>query len=201
MKTFERNQKAEESRFVLIPKDTTLPCGIESVDTYVNTLNVGDNKGRQYDKYKLKLKVLDPGEYSGKGSSVSVSCNVERREDVGGDGMILDPWGNSAKYIALLHAIGMDFADEAVPLPETEEELKSFAETLVGKVINVTFGTYKFKNDEGKQVEINTAKTFGALNDAQREAIAVPLAEFNAEAAAKSGGGAVNLDEEFNGQF
>lgn len=197
MKTFERNTEAEKSAFVTIPKNTTLPCGIHSVSTFVNTIKQGDNKGREFDKYKLMVRPL-AGEFKGKLTSVSVSCQCERRDGV--DGLVIDNWGNSKNYIKLMRLMGHEFDDEAVPLPESEDELEEHGDTFEGKVLNITFGTFTFKSDkDGSEITVNTLKDMSALNDEQLAEIETELAEWKAEQAAKQGGGAVNLDAEYDG--
>lgn len=198
MKTFERNTEAEKSAFVTIPKNTTLPCGIVSVQTFVNAVKQGDNKGREFDKYKLLLRPLQ-GEFKGKLTSVSVSCQCERRDGV--DGVAIDNWGNSKNYIKLMRLMGHEFDDEAIPLPESKTELEEHGATFEGKVLNVTFGTFTFKSDkeDGSKITVNTCKELEDLNDDQKKALETDLAEWAAEQAAKSGGGALDLGKEYDG--
>lgn len=199
MKTFQRNTEAERSAFVTIPKNTTLPCGIVSVQTLVNTIKQGDNKGREFDKYKLMLRPM-AGDFKGKLTSVSVSCQCERRDGV--DGLVIDNWGNSKNYILLMRLLGHEFEDDGVPLPESEAELEEHGKTFEGKILNVTFGTFTFKSDkDGSEITVNTLKGLATLSDDQKAAISVEIAEWKAEQAAKAGGGAVDLDAEFKDQF
>lgn len=199
MKTFQRNTEAEQSAFVTIPKNTTLPCGITSVSTFVNTIKQGDNKGREFDKYKLMLRPLS-GDFKGKLTSVSVSCQCERRDGV--DGLAIDNWGNSKNYILLMRLMSHDFDDESVPLPESESELEEHGNTFEGAVFNFTFGTFTFKSDkDGSEITVNTLKDMAALSEDQEAALGVELAEWKAEQAAKAGGGAVDLGAEYKDQF
>lgn len=193
MKTTQRNTEAEQFQFVVIPKDTILPCGITEVEVHENILGRGPNKGRSYDKYKLRVQPL-AGQFKGNNIGLSVSCNVERRYGV--DGVEIDPWGNSRRYVELLRGVGMQFADEAMPIPESEEEAKEFGNSLVGKSLVITFGTYTFKDDEGKDVTINTMKSAMAVTPEMRAELEASFAEWEAEAAAMRGGGALGSSED-----
>jgi hypothetical protein len=191
MKKTKRNSAAEESRFLTIPKDTTLAVGIESVDVYVNTLNAGDFKGRKFDKYKLKLRVLEPGQYKDKNVTVQISAQTERRVDGGGTTMV-DNYGNSKKYVELLRAIDPSVTDDDVPMPESDDEAKSWGQSWAGNIINITFGTYSFIPEgktEDDRVTINQMKDAFALSVDQAESLKSTAALFIAEMAAKKGGG------------
>lgn len=195
MKTTQRNTKAEEFGGTLIPKGTTLAVGIKSVSVFVNQLSSGDHKGRNYDKYKTRVVVLEPGDFQGSSSSLGISCRSERRTDGAGN-VIIDNYGNSRAYVELLKAMDPSITDETLPMPETDDEAREWGESWCGKIINVTFGTYTFKNNEGKEVVINTFKEAFPLSADQEEALKTEAAVFKAEIAAATGGGGVSDDDD-----
>lgn len=192
MKKTVRNTQAEESKGTRIPKDTTLIVGIESVDVYVNTIPAGDFKGRSYDKYKVKVRVIEPGEFKDKNVNITISARTERRTDGKGNVMV-DNYGSSKSYAEFLMAIDPSITNDDLPMPESDDEAKSWGESWVGNIINMTFGTYTFKDAKsGEDVTINTMKEAFSLTADQAEAIKVFAGAFAAELAAKKGGGAAD---------
>lgn len=186
---FSRNTEAEKSQSVLIPKDTELLVGIESVEGHVNTMSRGDHKGRKYDKYKMGIRILEPGDYYGKLIKMSVSCLIERAQ---GDGDIV-AYGNSKKYCNLLKAIDPSISDDEIPAPRNDAALDKFgSDHFVGNLFMCTFGIYTFTNDEGQKVQINTIKDSGEINEELMEACKSNIEKWKAEMAVKQPGGAAD---------
>jgi len=184
MKSFKRNTEAEQR--TVIPKNTVLPVGITNVQTSIVEVTRGKNAGHMQDKYRIHGRVL-AGEYEGMNVSGNVTANVER----GVDGSIV-PWGNNKKYISFLHALGYEFDDENIPFPEDENELEEVGNGAVGEVVNITFGTFTFKAENGDSVTINTFADFSPLSEEQKTAMADRLSVFKASIALDSGGSAVD---------
>lgn len=192
MKKTQRNTEAEKLTGTTIKKDSTLVVGVESVSVFVNTIPSGDFKGRNYDKYKLKLRVIEPGEYKDKTVNVSISDRCERRTDGKGNVMV-DTYGNSKSYAEFIRAIDNTVTDEDLPRPESDEEAKSWGESWVGSILNVTFGTYTFKDSKtNDDIVINTIKETFPVTEDQLAALKPFVSQFHAEIAAKKGGGAAD---------
>lgn len=192
MKKTQRNTEAEKFTSTMIKKDTTLVVGVETVSVFVNTIPAGDFKGRNYDKYKLKLRVLEPGEYKDKTVTVSISARTERRTDGKGNVMV-DNYGNSKGYAEFVRAIDNTVTDDDLPMPESDDEAKSWGESWIGSVLNVTFGTYTFKdNKTGEDVTMNTIKETFPVTEDQMAAVKPFVVQFHAEIAAKKSGGAAD---------
>ncbi|MHA1662227.1 MAG: hypothetical protein ACTSXE_02565 [Candidatus Thorarchaeota archaeon] len=185
--SFKRNTQAEESAFVLIPKDSLLAVGIEQADPYINTMNRGDHKGRVFDKYKLKLRILEQGDYYNKIVSVSLSALIERRQS--GSEVETIAYGNSRKYCEMLRAINPSLNEDDVPSPESDSDIDTFADIhFVGKVVYVKFGTYNFKGDDGNKVEINIIKETESLTDEMTEVLKPHIAKWEAQMTASRAG-------------
>lgn len=191
MQKTQRNTEAETFKTTLIPKDSMLIVGIKGVDVFKNTIPSGDHKGREYDKYKTTLVVLEAGEFKGSTVKVSVSARTERRTDGAGN-VVIDNYGNSGKYAELLKAIDPSIKDDALPMPESDEEAKEWGQTWCGNVLQVTFGVYTFKNDKGEEIKINTLKEALPLTEDQIEALKADISIFKAEVAADQGAGAAD---------
>lgn len=192
MKKTQRNTEAEKIRSTIIKKDTTLVVGVQSVSVFKNMIPAGDFKGREYDKYKLRLVILEPGEYKDKVVNVSISARTERRTDGHGNVMV-DNYGNSKMYVEFIRAIDNTVTDDELPMPESDEEAKSWGESWTGSVLNVTFGTYNFKDERtGENVTTNTLKEVFPVTEDQMAAMKAIVAQFHAEIAAKKGGGAAD---------
>lgn len=191
MQKTKRNVEAEAAGGVLIPKDTCLAVGVDSVSHFINKVPEGDHKGRKYDKYKLRLIVLEPGEFNGKVVSISLSARTERRTDGAGNVMV-DNYGSSKTYAEFLKALDPSITDDELPMPESDDEAKSWGQTWVGRELNVLFGTYKFKTDDGKEVTTNTFKEGYPMNEEQLSQLAPAIAVWKAKLAAKKGGGAAD---------
>jgi hypothetical protein len=191
MQKTKRNTAAEAGGGVLIPKDTCLAVGVDSVSHFINKVPEGDHKGRKYDKYKLRLIVLEPGEFNGKVVSISLSARTERRTDGAGNTMV-DNYGSSKSYAEFLKALDPAVTDEELPMPESDEEAKQWGQTWIGRELNILFGTYKFKDQEGKEITTNTFKEGYAMTPDQLDQLAPAIAVWKVKLAAKHGGGAAD---------
>ena len=192
MQKTKRNKEAEAFKGTLIPKDSTLCVGVESVAVFQNTVMQGDYKGRKCDKYKVTLCVLEPGEFKDARVSLSLTAQTERRVD-GSGAVVVDNYGNSKKYVQFLQAIDPSIDDDNLPMPESDDEAKEWGESWIGNVLNVTFGTYNFKNTtSGENVTVNTMKDAFKATQEQIDAIMPAINLFLAGIAAKRGGGAAD---------
>ena len=193
---FSRNTQAEESAFVLIPKDTILAVGIEQADAYINTMNRGDHKGRVFDKYKMKFKILEQGEFFNKTVNASLSALIERRQS--GSDVETIAYGNSRKYCEMLKAINPKLSEEDMPSPESDDDIEIFADAnFVGKTVYLKFGTYNFKGDEGEKITINTIKEVEPLTEEMLEVLKPNIVKWEAEMVA-SRAGVTGAASEFN---
>lgn len=201
---FGRNTKAEDFKRILIPKDSTYVVGIESIDVFLNVNDKGDFKGRNCDKYKMVLRVLEPGDYFDARVKCSMSAQIERRE--GATGVETIAYGNSKRYCQVIQAIDPSIEDEKIPSPESDDDIESFAErTFIGKIFHCTFGTYswdaKVKDPKPGEptketITINTIKEGTPLGEEMEEAIKGHIDAWMAGAMTGRIPGGTQFDEE-----
>lgn len=194
--TFKRNTQAEVSSFILIPKDSLLVVGIEQADAYINIMTRGDHKGRNNDKYKLRVRILEQGEFYNKSVNVSLSAMISRRQT--GSDVETIAYGNSRKYCEMLAAINPKIGEDNVPSPASDDDIQTFAdEQFTGKVVLIKFGVYTFKSDEGKPIEINIIKEIEAVNEEMMEALKPNITKWHTEMTAARAG-VTGAADEFN---
>ena len=196
---FERNTKAEDYSSVLVPKDSLYVVGIETVDAFINTNTKGDHKGRRHDKYKIKVRVLEPGDHFNQTVRMSFSAMIERIE--GSTGIETVPYGGSKRYCEIVQAINPSVEDAAVPSPNSDDDIESFAErTFVGKMFTCKFGTYSWETTDkstGLKVNpvINTIKEAMPVGDDMLDALKAHIATWTAETMADHLPGGTEFNE------